>query len=272
MQSPPSTAPDTPPKDHETAFADSRLSYSSVKKTRVCCCFRTKRGCCFTITSIIVLILIALGITSFFVYPRIPGVKLGDPYVPAGQSIGNSLQITGSPTSASASNPFQLTFNLQMDISVNSQNYIDYQVNSVKMDSVIVDSNNAGLPGTSATGVTNNIVIGKFSTTNFSLPLKVVYVATSPTSIATDPVIQSLVSSCGFTGGQPKNIKLKVCSFSNFQYHVAISIALISWTGYVPAFDGFTSFACPVGQDAWNQLLNNGGASVLGLSVGTETQ
>lgn len=137
------------------------------KRSRVCGCFSTRRSCCTTFCSIFILLLVGLGITAYFAYPRMPNVKIGNPYVD--QNSPDSLSMSGSPQTASPASPFQISFGLFVDVSAVSQNYIDWALNFINIDAQIVDANNKPFPSTSGTGRVSNVNIKSFANTTITL-------------------------------------------------------------------------------------------------------
>lgn len=55
-------------------------------------------------------------------FPRIPVVDVSEPYLSS--TAGQSLRITGSPSTASITSPFSISFDVQIDVTVDSENYI----------------------------------------------------------------------------------------------------------------------------------------------------
>jgi hypothetical protein len=65
-------------------------------------------------------------------------VDVSEPYL--SDSSGQSVQISGSPQTASPETPFELSFDVLVDIVVDSKNYIDWELEYIKLEGPFVDS------------------------------------------------------------------------------------------------------------------------------------
>ncbi|KAI9206591.1 uncharacterized protein BJ171DRAFT_597264 [Polychytrium aggregatum] len=217
------------------------------KDRRYCCCFRTRRGCCTFSILLTILILVGLGLAVYFLYPRFPTINVSSPFL-LNSSAG--LTTLGSLGSASAASPFVLSFGFAVNITVNSQNYIDIFVSSLTVNINLLDNNGNPLSSVKGTGVANNFNIRSFQTSVVTLPTNVSYTTTSPVSVKNivDPDFLVLESSC--VGSTP----------FNFKYTGSLTIPLISWTGYHPSFDGTFTQDCPSAMRTAIASLINGGS------------
>lgn len=64
-----------------------------------------------------------LAITGFFVFPRIPDVTISEPYLDENSEA--SLSVTGVASIASPEDPFVISFIVRVNVTVESENYID---------------------------------------------------------------------------------------------------------------------------------------------------
>jgi hypothetical protein len=81
-----------------------------------------------------IILLSGLGVAAFFVWPRIPAVAISEPYTKSGL---DSLATTGSPVSVS--------FKLYANVTVDSVNYIDWDLNKVTFSGKIFDKQDVEL-------------------------------------------------------------------------------------------------------------------------------
>lgn len=221
---------------------------------RFCCgCFASRRSCCGCFCIIFLLLIVGLGVAVFFIFPRMPTVKVGEPYFTSSSDPSSAFAISGSPLTASASSPFTLTFNLQSDVSVYSPNYIDFALNFVSLSGNLENSSKQNyFSNVPVTGQANNVDIKSFATTNFTLPLQVKYTTTTPLSLSSpDPALASLLSSCSFMQSGSSNSNNNII----LGYQVKISAKLLAWTGFVPSFNSSSSFPCPSSLTSLNQLI-----------------
>ncbi len=86
---------------------------------RLCCCFQTKRGSVVTLTTI----LLGLGLVLFFLFPRIPSFKIGDPFV----NDQNGLRFNVSNDRIVTAMSYQIAINF----TVESKNYFDFYTSSI---------------------------------------------------------------------------------------------------------------------------------------------
>ncbi|KAJ1554565.1 hypothetical protein HK405_004679 [Cladochytrium tenue] len=205
---------------------------------RYCCgCFRTRRGCCTFWGFFIFLILCALGVVVYFLFPRIPSVTVGSPVASTSTDV---ITTTGSLSSASSSSPYTISFNLQSSITVKSDNYEDIAVSSVVFSGSLLDFSGSTLSDSTLNGTSSNVVIKGKSTTNFTMPFSMVHKVTTSGDLATvvesDDTLFVLYTACSSSSTK----KLQI------SYTVTVTIDAISWTGYKPSTSGTASFACPV--------------------------
>ncbi|KAJ3291457.1 hypothetical protein HDU79_002388 [Rhizoclosmatium sp. JEL0117] len=202
---------------------------------RHCCCFKTRRGCCWTISAIIVVLLAGIGVAIYFLWPRISSVQVSEPYLDP--TSASPYSVSGTPTSASPTAPFQLKINLAVDVSVKSDSYISITVSNADFSGALLTDAGVRVPNTLASGSSGGVTFnGSGATTKFRLPVAVVYNAVSPvTNVAADPALTVLVGKCANGGGGTVKIA----------YTVSVGVSWISWTGYKPSFDGVTQFVCP---------------------------
>ncbi|KAJ3107953.1 hypothetical protein HDU96_007714 [Phlyctochytrium bullatum] len=215
---------------------DSRVPPGKLgQQRRVCCCFRTVGGCCATFCIIIVLLLVGLGVLGYFAFPRKPDVVVSDPYVPVGTA---GFRETGAFDKASKSAPYILSFQLALNVSVNSPNYFSLKVDEINIKGNLVDDQGKKIERVGANGQTTNVNFKAFENTTFVLPLALNYTTTDTSDLLNDKVLSMILDSCGILPNAKKRDL-------TLDYEVSLKIPLISFTGYVPSFTGRKNFACP---------------------------
>ena len=211
-----------------------------------CCCFKKMRS--FIICMIMtVLILVAIALLTYFLWPRMPNLYFAMP-----DDAINGLNLSsGSDTtaliralaSASAASPFILSLNISYSLTVFSPNYFDIEVKSIKTElqlidasgSVVGDGGASTLTGTSDIGFQN---FAKLANTTISPTLIINYSRQIPVPVGlSDPVLSHLYSVCVNPSSQSRKL--------TFRYNTVIDVKLISFSGYKPSATGKTSVNCP---------------------------
>ncbi|KAI9346245.1 hypothetical protein BDR26DRAFT_1005393, partial [Obelidium mucronatum] len=204
------------------------------ERRRYCCCFKTRKGCCLTVSLIVFLILAGLGVAAYFLWPRIPNVKISEPFLNP-----NTIPFTasGSLTTASAQQPFVVQINLAVNVNVFSPNYESITVNNVLFSGQLLGTDDkTPIPNANVNGQSGSVTFAANKDTQFMMPLTVMYSLSKPglSGVASDPALSLFASKCTGSGSSIK-----------MAYTVSINLAILSWTGYKPSFSGTTQFACP---------------------------
>ncbi|KAJ3193897.1 hypothetical protein HDU82_002633 [Entophlyctis luteolus] len=200
---------------------------------KFCCCFRTKRGCCITVTAVIVVILAGIGTALFFLWPRVPTVTISQPFL--NPSANSTYILTGSTTAPTAANPLIVKIFLATNVTVYSPNYEPLATKSITFAGNLLGTDDAtAIQDARVDGVVDGVVFPGMGTNAFTMPATVVYTATSAANITTDGALLLVASRCAGTNG-----------YIYMQYVVTIDLVLISWTGYRPSISGTTKFMCP---------------------------
>ncbi|KAJ3057142.1 hypothetical protein HK097_000070 [Rhizophlyctis rosea] len=224
-------------------------------KTRYCCgCFGSRRACWGTFCGCFLILLAAIGVTIFFLFPRIPTVNTGDPYVPSGEvasrmatqfdasRVNTNFTYQAGPrvTGTLAERSLNLTMGLAIDISVASENYIDIKLTKIKGEGQLLDTNgapitmdkikvDAGLDGPT---------FYKHTTTNITVPVLFSYGMARTLTADDTKVLSVLQSVCGGNGGSFRML-----------LDVDLTIDLIKWLpnnkGTIPLPQRTISFPCP---------------------------
>ncbi|KAI8816770.1 uncharacterized protein EV422DRAFT_581280 [Fimicolochytrium jonesii] len=232
---------------------------------------RKRRGCCgrvfcSPICWVVTFVLLAgLGVTLFFVFPRIPDVAISDPFVPAGGAAAEAftkqadksagtwtpgLTNSGNPAAATPANPFVLALGLGVNVTVNSANYIPYKVNSINVVGALRDVNGREIVMSNqknslkVSAVVNDVTIEPKTQTLIRIPVSVNYTVVGPLTAQTllqDPVLAVLANACGIPGLQDKQAGAKF----RLKVTTTLDLKLVSWTGYKPQIDKDVAFDCP---------------------------
>jgi hypothetical protein len=123
------------------------------------------------------LVLAAIALACYFCFPRIQvrNLKAFETNPGQGLQIGGSAQDQANRLlTASASNPFAVSFAITVTVTVQSNSYITYRFDSIALDSLsVVDPATASTPvannGLSASGQVESPTLPKMSTTNFAM-------------------------------------------------------------------------------------------------------
>ncbi|KAJ1547870.1 hypothetical protein HK096_010113 [Nowakowskiella sp. JEL0078] len=253
---------ETHPNEY-TSVADEQ-SRGRRRERKFCCCFSTRRSCLFCVIFTVIIVLVGLGLAVFFLFPRIPTYKVSDPYLLKGV---NSLVISGNPLVTTAASPFSLTVMLAMNISLTSQNYIDYVVKTLTVNGTLLHPNGTANLKMTGYGLIADTNFKKMDTTkavavrgflftnirasNFDYiilkPFNITYKTTSPIISGTtiDPDLNELLTACAYTGGQSSSLTIS--------YTAVLDAPLISWITK-PSYSDKTTFTCPITSAMWSSL------------------
>jgi hypothetical protein len=114
----------------------SSVSGKSISSQRYCCgMFKSKKKCTLVCIPLCIFILAAIGVTMFFVWPRVPGFKVGTPQNVNTKALGTIEDLRN----ASKERPFRASFDLRVDITVASENYIPWNIGELKIDGKLIN-------------------------------------------------------------------------------------------------------------------------------------
>ena len=99
------------------------LIYNNYHGRKYCCCFKTRKGCCKTICWFLFLFLIFVGVGGYFMYPRIPDIRIGFPYVPNNTTAELSIAPNGTLT--------RIDIDVLVNFTICSTNNWDYYISSI---------------------------------------------------------------------------------------------------------------------------------------------
>ncbi|KAJ1789881.1 hypothetical protein LPJ59_005265, partial [Coemansia sp. RSA 2399] len=216
------------------------------RQRRRCCgggyyCFCCSRKCCCIFIPILILILAGLGVTLYYVWPRIPQVTFDHVAV---QQASSSTRQTASDSSTvqqiidgvSINRDGVVTVPLVIHLNVTNPNFIPWTIHNVTVDGYLKNSTaggsnfpvgNGGLqvPFNMAKKTVDNDMGILF---NFRLD-------TSNNNYL--PAAEVVQAAC--TAGGPQ---------LNFYYSAKVILKAISWLGIKPTISNTIHFDCPISQ------------------------
>lgn len=188
-------------------------------------------------------------------FPRISNVDVSDPFFdPTNQS---ALQVSGSISAATSEVPFILSLGLTVNVSIDSQSYIDYGINSIEFEGFMIDPLTGerilNQSGSSIAGRLEDATVSRMANSTLVIPLQLTFETADPNGIITNANLALFERACG---GASQAIMV--------EYAVKVSIAFISDFGYSPSFTGRSNFDCPISEQEYNDALN-GSVNLIGL-------
>jgi hypothetical protein len=149
----------------------SSMSGKSVNTERYCCgMFKSKKKCTLVCIPLCLFILAAIGIAIFFVWPRVPTFKVGSPQNVNTKEFGTIEDLRN----ASPERPFRATFDLRVDITVQSENYIPWNLGELKIEGALIDPRTNRPNALSiGNGTRKNVLIRARDTTTFGFVIKI---------------------------------------------------------------------------------------------------
>ncbi|KAJ1950166.1 hypothetical protein FBU59_000812 [Linderina macrospora] len=210
------------------------------RKRRCCgggyfCCFSKK--CCCIFIPILIVILIGLGVTLYFVWPRIPTVEFTNVTVPSQRdgttsSSGNAVEQLLDNTNVNRQGV--VTVPLVIHLNVSNPNFIPWTIHNVTVDGFLKNTTAGG----------SNFPVGSGGLkTPFSMPKKSegndmpIWFNFRLDTNNTDYISAANIVQKACTAGGPN---------LNFYYKAKIIIKAISWLGIKPTISDSIKFACPI--------------------------
>jgi hypothetical protein len=153
---------------------EGRKNPKILPKQRYCCgCFKTRLGCVGVCTFVFLLISGALGVAAFLLWPRVPTLEIGQPYtLPNGPGLEISAlgNIKDALANASPAQPFTLAYQYYVDVSVTSDNFIDYAVSALRFKGKFLNGQTGSpIDSFTAEGNVTNVVFKAKNTSKFAL-------------------------------------------------------------------------------------------------------
>ncbi|KAI7820878.1 hypothetical protein BX661DRAFT_188718 [Kickxella alabastrina] len=207
-------------------------SGSSMKRRhqrRKCCgngmyCFCCSRRCCCIFLPILAVILVALGVTLFFVFPRIPEVTFSGVSVAGTNSATKDISISDLSDNLTVNRRGVVTVPLIISLNLTNPNFIPWTIHNVTVDGLLKNTTTGGEDYPVGEG---GLVVP------FNMPRKFnFHLDTNNTNYLDAAVI--VQQAC--TAGGPQ---------LRFRYHAKVIIKAISWLGIKPVISDTIKFDCP---------------------------
>ncbi|KAJ2856686.1 hypothetical protein FB639_006078, partial [Coemansia asiatica] len=229
----------------EKTFLAGQNGKARRRARRKCCgngmyCWCCSRKCCCIFLPILAIILIALGVTLFFVFPRIPKVNF------TGISVSKTDFSASSDSQTPSANDFaKLAENLNINragvvtvpliihLNVTNPNYIPWTIHNVTVDGWLKNKIQGGDDFPVGSGyLTEPFKMPKKSNSN-DMPITFFFRLDTSNSNYLQAA-QIVQNSC--TAGGPD---------LRFHYKAKVILRAISWLGIKPTISDTINFACP---------------------------
>ncbi|KAJ2769153.1 hypothetical protein IWQ56_002664 [Coemansia nantahalensis] len=222
---------------------------------RQCCgngryCWCCSKRCCCIFIPVLLVILAGLGVTLFFVFPRIPevtfdrvdvvpkdGAALGQRGLTVGRRDGGVTGGVGNLLdNVSIDRQGTVTVPLVIHMNVTNPNYIPWTIHNVTVSGYLANSTAGGARfPVGDGGLRTPFHMAKKSAGN-DMPLYFNFrLSTNATNYL--PAAVTVQKAC--TPGGPK---------LRFYYHANVILRAISWLGIRPGFSDTISFDCPISE------------------------
>ncbi|KAI8998066.1 hypothetical protein BC832DRAFT_566764 [Gaertneriomyces semiglobifer] len=221
------------------------------RKRRYCCCFPSRKSCCWTCGIIFFLLLLAIGLTLGLLWPTIPEYGFSDPYVPTSEENFKVLPKanTFKPGPSFTPSATGLTFTMGLGIDFwldNSPNRFPIAIDSLSVlgriqsvSSSYIDSKKANL-----SVLATDISFPKRTNTTVAIPLQINYDSAFPLD-PNDPFLTLIATVCqtpflGYTPVPPSPRDMRL----EFDLDVAPKVLRIFGKS-IKTTVGPLGFACP---------------------------
>lgn len=224
------------------------------RKKRTGCMGRIqkRKRCCGICCLLFILAIVGIGLTLFFVFPRIKfaGVTASESNPGQGLTVdgGNIAGAVAQLVGASPSNPFTASLAITLAVKIQSESYIDYRFDQIVLQELFIVDPTSGNKKYSlvAKGAIVDAVVPRSTISTQVLPLNATYTTTSRISaLASDPTIQALAEYCGNQiFGLPATSK---SGKIEFQYSVRFESPFASFVAwfYPPVYSSNFQIPCP---------------------------
>ncbi|KAJ2746866.1 hypothetical protein GGI20_001019 [Coemansia sp. BCRC 34301] len=224
----------------------SPASYKAHKrKSRRCCgggryCFCFSKRCCLIFIPILIIILAGLGVTLYYVFPRIPTVKFKEVGV-AKPDVASSLTGKETPSvselvdGVTISRKGVVTVPLVIHLTVSNPNFIPWTIHNVTVTGYLRNPGGGDNFPVGEGGLRTPFWMPKKSEGN-DMPIYFNFrLDTAHTNYI--PAAQTVQQAC--TLGGPK---------LRFYYRAQVILRAISWLGIKPTISDNIEFECPISQ------------------------
>ncbi|RKP24774.1 hypothetical protein SYNPS1DRAFT_29475 [Syncephalis pseudoplumigaleata] len=226
--------PVTPRKDASSCW---RRKYRPCGRLCPCCCCSC---CCCCL--VLLLLAVAIGLTAFFVWPRIPQVTFLD-IKPISLPSGIDLTTSMLGSLVGGSKPLSFTSEWEVSVAVDSPNYIGWHFD--KVSGVLIDPPTGRVVGT---GNLTDYTLPARANTTVTLPVQLIYKASAAANTAgnndggggggilgniIDPMLTRVIAACQQKKKIPMTLKL------------SFLVPVIRWFGE-PDIERTISIPCPI--------------------------
>jgi hypothetical protein len=201
---------------------------------------------CFLVLSGFLVLIIALGVVAFFLFPRSPIITGGTPI-----SSNSSIQLPSNPVSAlvqaSKTLPFKVSFQMAIALDLKSSSMMSHSYEELWVNVQLLDADGSGrlVQGKVGDGELTRVRVPANTSTRFEVPFELEFVLERPiTTITDNPQVLAFVRSCTanmFSGLPP--------SRSPGQFGVRIEGGVVNkltdWSGNQQRYQRDFMFPCP---------------------------
>ncbi|KAJ1991738.1 hypothetical protein GGI26_003852 [Coemansia sp. RSA 1358] len=197
----------------------------------ICCC---TRKCCLIFIPILLVILAALGVTLYFVWPRIPTVTFDRVAVAQASERSAESTVQQLVSSVNINRDGVVTVPLIIHLNVTNPNLIPWTIHNVTVDGFLKNSTAGGTNFPVGTGGLHEpFKMAKKSADN-DMPLWFNFRLDTTNNSNYMAAAETVQQAC--TAGGP-NLR--------FYYSAKVILKAISWLGIKPTISDTISFACP---------------------------
>ncbi|KAJ2813328.1 hypothetical protein H4S07_000766 [Coemansia furcata] len=224
------------------AAADKSPASYKARRRRRCCgggryCFCFSKRCCMVFIPVLILILAGLGVTLYFVWPRIPEVKFNQVGVAKSTSpTGKDTTVSDIVDGATINRKGVVTVPLIIHLNVTNPNFIPWTIHNVTIDGYLRNPTAGG----------DNFPVGEGGLhTPFSMPKKSegndmpIYFNFRLDTNNTNYLAAAQIVQQACTPGGPQ---------LRFYYKAQVILHAISWLGIKPTISDTINFDCPISQ------------------------
>ena len=232
------TLPPSPPPPESTLPPPEPLK----KKRKICCCFKSWISCGI----VTLLILGAIALSLYLLFPAVPSVYFGNPYIPENSP---GVQINGSdpnPIVATEivrrNRPFVLSYALATNVTIFMTSYYDIGIRNVQAEAQGYFPNGTLVPNFIGNGSVSNLKLDGRRDNTITFPVTMYY-ATSFVGLNQDPLVLMFNETCFATPQLPINSKVVV----------NLDIGFLAFFGVRPRLTFDVTTECP----SFTKLLNS---------------
>jgi hypothetical protein len=148
-------------KDSDPHWSLYETPYPQKRKQKYCCCF-TSRGLCMSVCVTFWLVFIAvLGVAAFLLFPRIPKITIGSPYLPI-DTRGPQFNSTGGKLDT-------VQYRVNINFTVDSSNYIDIFCSEIAVNGNLKTADDKEISNAFAIGGVQNALFPAFKKVTYSM-------------------------------------------------------------------------------------------------------